>query len=64
MIANTLSGLEGIFLRNKGRHRMVVSVTLLQRSVAVEVEPDWVLPSEPAWLSLRMAFEKPQVAHC
>jgi len=61
--AGPLSGMEGIFLRNKGRHRMVVSVTLLQRSVAVEIEPDWVLPLEPAWLSLRTAFGKPQVAH-
>jgi len=62
--AGPLSGVEGIFLRNKGRHRMVVSVTLLQRSVAVEVEPDWVLPSEPEWMSLRLPFGRPQPAGC
>ncbi|MEK7406646.1 MAG: UpxY family transcription antiterminator [Acidobacteriota bacterium] len=39
-----LSGLEGILLSLKKEHRLVVSVTLLQRSVAVEVECDWVRP--------------------
>src|SRR6202022_4267789 len=37
-----LCGLEGILLNFKGQHRLVLSVTLLQRSVAVEVEADWV----------------------
>ncbi len=43
-----LSGLEGILLSLKKEHRLVVSVTLLQRSVAVEVESDWVKPIGPA----------------
>jgi transcription antitermination factor NusG len=33
-----LCGLEGILLDFKGRHRLIVSVTLLQRSVAVEID--------------------------
>ncbi|PYT79029.1 MAG: NusG-like protein [Acidobacteria bacterium] len=39
-----LSGLEGVLLTFKGRYRLVLSVTLLQRSVALEVESDWVTP--------------------
>ena len=44
-----LSGLEGVLLNFKGRYRVVLSVTLLQRSVAVEVESAWVtrLPQQP-----------------
>jgi transcription antitermination factor NusG len=37
-----LYGLEGILLEFRGRHRIVLSVTLLQRSVAVEIESAWV----------------------
>jgi len=39
-----LSGLEGVLLSFKGGHRLVLSVTLLQRSVAVEVDESWVRP--------------------
>jgi transcription antitermination factor NusG len=37
-----LRGVEGILLNIKGSHRLVLSVTLLQRSVAVEVDSAWV----------------------
>ena len=37
-----LSGLEGILINFKGNHRVVLSVTLLQRSVAMEVDLSWV----------------------
>lgn len=37
-----LGGLEGILVNFKGNHRVVLSVTLLQRSVAMEVDLDWV----------------------
>ncbi len=37
-----LRGLEGILLEVRGAHRLVLSVTLLQRSVAVEIEPAFV----------------------
>ncbi len=40
-----LRGVEGILLNIKGGHRLILSVTLLQRSVAVEVSSDWVVPA-------------------
>jgi transcription antitermination factor NusG len=40
-----LRGLEGILQSFKGRHRIVVSVTLLQRSVAAEIDSSWVSPT-------------------
>jgi transcription antitermination factor NusG len=39
-----LAGLEGILTGLKNRQRLVVSVTLLQRSVAVEIDGAWVSP--------------------
>jgi hypothetical protein len=37
-------GTEGIFLRAKDEYHLVVSVTLLQRSVSVIVEEEFVAP--------------------
>jgi transcription antitermination factor NusG len=37
-----LRGLEGTILRRAGRTKLVLTVELLQRSVAVEIEPDWL----------------------
>lgn len=42
-----LSGLGGFLERVKGRCNLVVGVSLLQRAVSVEIEPDWVVPSVP-----------------
>jgi len=39
-----LDGLEGILENIKGRKRIVISVSLLQRSVAVEIDSTWVAP--------------------
>ena len=39
-----LEDLEGILVQFRGSHRLVISIGLLQRSVAVEVERDWVTP--------------------
>ena len=41
-----LSGLEGILVNFKGHHRVVLSVSLLQRSVALEVDLSWVTSLE------------------
>ncbi len=41
--AGSLKGLEGIILRLKSEY-LIVSLTLLQRSVAVEVNREWVCP--------------------
>lgn len=38
-----LSGVEGILVYIKGARRLVLSVTLLQRSVALEVDGAWVI---------------------
>jgi transcription antitermination factor NusG len=44
-----LAGLQGILVNFKGNHRVVLSVTLLQRSLALEVELEWLSPvAEPA----------------
>jgi transcription antitermination factor NusG len=39
-----LAGLEGILLAMKGPTKLVVSVSLLQRSVAVTIDDSWVVP--------------------
>lgn len=45
-----LSGVEGILVADKGGFRLVVSITLLQRSVAAEVDAEWVRPApEPRY---------------
>lgn len=40
----SLKGIEGVLVSFKNTHRLVVSVPLLQRSVAVEIDRDWVDP--------------------
>jgi transcription antitermination factor NusG len=45
-----LCGLEGILIDFKGATRLILSVTLLQRSVAVELENAWVTPLPPSVL--------------
>lgn len=37
-----LGGLSGLLLKTRGSSRLVVSITLLQRSVAVEVDQAWI----------------------
>jgi transcriptional antiterminator NusG len=44
VINGPLSGARGKVLSIKDKYRLVVSLTLLQRSVAVEVYRDWVKP--------------------
>jgi transcription antitermination factor NusG len=39
-----LQGLLGVILNIKNSYRMIVSVSLLQRSVSVEIDRDWVTP--------------------
>src|ERR1700730_13431367 len=43
-----LRGLEGVLTRIANQHRMYVSVTLLKRSISVEVAPEWIHPVAPA----------------
>jgi transcription termination/antitermination protein NusG len=37
-----LEGIEGTLVRKKADCKFVVSIPLLQRSVAVEIDPDWI----------------------
>jgi transcription antitermination factor NusG len=39
-----LAGVEGILVELRKQRRIVVSVSLLQRSVGVEIEADWIKP--------------------
>ena len=39
-----LRGIEGMLLRFKGSNHLILGVQLLQRSVAVEVDENWVMP--------------------
>jgi transcription antitermination factor NusG len=47
-----LQGVEGVTLDIKKKHHLVVSVPLLQRSVAVEIDREWVRPV-PATMTAR-----------
>ena len=53
-----LAGVEGILAKVKGHERLVLSVTLLQRSIAVEIDEEWVQPvsSDPAMGSQRPSW--------
>jgi transcription antitermination factor NusG len=42
-----LAGLEGVLLQIKNRYRLVISVSILQRGVAVEVDLDSIRPIQP-----------------
>ena len=44
----SLNNLEGILINFKGSHRVVLSVSLLQRSVAMEINLCWVTPVNDA----------------
>ena len=38
-------GMEGIIAEVRGRDRLILSISLLQRSVAVEIDSSWVTPT-------------------
>ncbi len=40
-----LAGLEGVIERVRGKDCIVLSIAILQRSVSVELRPEWVLPA-------------------
>lgn len=39
-----LSGVEGVIVAHKNQEQFIVSVSLLQRSIAVEVDGNWISP--------------------
>ena len=56
---DVLQGLEGILINFKGNQRIVVSVSLLRRSVALEIDRNCVTPVGP----VRTAVREPLAAH-
>jgi transcription antitermination factor NusG len=56
-----LVGLEGILVGTSKPERVVVSVTLLKRSVAVAVERHWVTPLANKGLPLAMQVKTPLI---
>ena len=59
VVHGALRGLEGIVVSLKKDYRLVVSVTLLHRSVAVEIDRAWTQPVEPSHtLSLHRESER------
>lgn len=51
LIQGPLEGARGILMGMREKPLVVMSLTLLQRSIAVEVEPEWVGSYRPATLS-------------
>jgi len=54
-----LRGIEGILQEIKSQYRFIVSVNLLQRSVAAEVESNWVRPVGPRVAVQAAALREP-----
>ena len=55
-----LRGLEGVLTKIANQHRMYVAVTLLKRSISVEVAPEWIDPIKaptPSRLNLSIQSE-------
>jgi len=44
IVGGSMTGVEGIFLRRKDRNRIVISISLIQRSVSVEIGEAEVAP--------------------
>jgi transcription antitermination factor NusG len=50
LLAGPLSGLCGVVVQQDQADHLIVSVELLQRSVAVEIRPEWAYAHEPETL--------------
>jgi transcription termination/antitermination protein NusG len=58
--AGPLRGVEGIIDRRSGSDRFVISINLLQRSISVVVQTEWLSPShQSAALARRVGQELP-----
>ena len=58
--SDVLRGIEGILINFKGNHRIVVSVSLLRRSVALEIDRSCVRPFGPV-RPVRESIPSPQL---
>jgi transcription antitermination factor NusG len=43
ILHGSLAGLEGILIKKKADFRLVLSVSMLQRAVSVEIDSDWIM---------------------
>jgi len=57
-----LTGLEGICVAHSKQQRVIVSVTLLRRSIAVTIDREWVRPIDAAGLSIQAKAALPPAA--
>ena len=57
-----LAGLEGFLVEVRKRYRVVVSVTLLKRSVAVEIDREWVAPLDASGRRVATPIKRSLVA--
>jgi transcriptional antiterminator NusG len=48
VVRGPLMGVEGTVIRIKEAHRLIASISLLQRAVSVELERAWIAPTEEA----------------
>jgi transcription antitermination factor NusG len=44
VVTGALANLEGLLVRKKSEWRMIVSVAMLQRSISVEIDREWIEP--------------------
>ncbi|MGA2988160.1 MAG: hypothetical protein ABSG32_30645, partial [Terriglobia bacterium] len=56
-------GLEGFLVEVRKQPRIAVSVSLLKRSVAVEIDRHWVRPLGPSGLELTVQIRPALAAH-
>lgn len=61
IVRGPLAGLEGTLVCSKSNYRLVVSVHLLQQSVAVEIDGGWIRPPGP---SIRVHTGAPASGGC
>jgi transcription antitermination factor NusG len=48
LIGGPLAGLPGTIIRYKpNKYRLIISISLLQRSIMAEVEDEWIEPDNP-----------------
>jgi transcription antitermination factor NusG len=60
-----LAGLEGVLEEFRNNFRLVVSVTMLQRSVAAELDSAWIRPLSPSTMGTeRIPTFRPSLREC
>lgn len=56
IVHGPLAGIEGIVVGVKKQSRLVVSITMLQRSISVEIEDDWAHPESAVYRPPKSEF--------